>query len=88
MAPVLKGHKGQVSAFDSNGKLKLMSWSLNFFYKGWIFVGTIIATGCRDDKLIKIWSIEDLECISTIKFRNDSINCIKIYKEDIITAGE
>ena len=59
VAPVLKGHKGQVTAFDSNG--------------------TVVVSGCTDDKLIKVWSINELECTCTIKFKNDTINCLKIY---------
>ena len=79
--PVIKLHKGQVSAFDSNGK----QWhNYDHFMKYKyrlenILIGKIVVSGCSDDKFVKIWSINELECTCTIKFKNDSINCLKIY---------
>lgn len=50
--------------------------------------GTLIATGSDDDKLIKIWSVEDCECVNTIKSRAASINCIKLYGGTVLAAGD
>ena len=44
-----------------------------------ISLGSIIATGSNDEKLIKVWSVEECECVNTIKLKADSVNCILIY---------
>ena len=59
IAPILKGHKGKITAFDSDG--------------------STIASGSRESKDLKIWSVEECECINTIKLKTDSINCLKLY---------
>ncbi len=59
IAPILKGHKGKITAFDSDG--------------------FTIASGCRESRDLKIWSVEECECINTIKLKTDSINCLKLY---------
>lgn len=50
--------------------------------------GSIIATGSNDEKLIKVWSVEECECVNTIKLKADSVNCILIYKNTLIAAGD
>ena len=37
-----------------------------------------------EDKLVKVWSIENLECINMFKIKGDIINCIKIHVNKII----
>jgi len=44
-----------------------------------ISIGITIASGSREAKEIKIWSIDKCECENTIKLKTDSINCLKIY---------
>ena len=39
----------------------------------------MIVTGSKEDKLLKLWSIDDLECVTTIKYKPDSISCLKLY---------
>ncbi len=58
IGPILKGHKGRITAFDCDGY--------------------IIVSGSADEKNVKVWSIEDCECLYTIKSHLGSISSIKM----------
>ena len=80
VAPILKGHRGAVSSFDSNG---LNTYLLNFLNVHLLIIysdvkGSIAVSSCNNDKLIKVWSIQDLECNVTFKAKSDSVNSIKL----------
>ncbi|RMZ97512.1 F-box WD repeat-containing 7-like [Brachionus plicatilis] len=56
-----------------------------------IVLGSVIVSGSSDDRLIKIWSIQDMELLNCFKSKTDSINCLKIFrkffKEEYIVIG-
>ena len=62
--------------------MKLEIWKSLFFQNRLIIfikkTGSTIASGSREAKEIKIWSIDKCECENTIKLKTDAINCLKI----------
>jgi hypothetical protein len=62
--------------------MKLIDQTVFFFNKD-----SFMVSGGSDDRLIKIWSVEDLECINTFKVKSDSINCLKIYVNQILSTS-
>ena len=50
--------------------------------------GCLVASGSDEERLIKIWSVEECECVTTIRSRAASVNCLKWCGERVVAAGD